>query len=194
MWLRIGSQAHTLALHMLPAITSEKKGQLHLCPNRSDHPCRHFTRLVKFSSSFFLNMTPHGLCFPSFNSVQDVLTPRPIVASKENITYTCSITILLFTLHDSVNLHVPPPSLVCILHPLDQADLRPSCSIHGVILKPKTWNHIRCCPVRVLITMSSFTSWVQVLVHRGLAGFGSMSHLSASLIRSFIIFTRCGFE
>ena len=47
---------------------------------------------------------------------------------------------------------------------------------------------------RVLIVMSSIISWAQVLVHQRLAGFGSKSHLSASLINSLIICSRCVLE
>ena len=50
-----------------------QKGELHLHPNHSGCPCRSLTAhrqgLIIFL--FESEQTPHGLCFPSFSSVQD---------------------------------------------------------------------------------------------------------------------------
>ena len=84
---------------------------------------------MKSSSTFFLKseQTPHGLCLPYFNSVQDGLTPRPVFAPESK--YTVDL------LHHSFAFHSPSrPSTSTCSHFASfffQAILRPSCSTEG---------------------------------------------------------------
>ena len=124
-----GSEAHTNAPDMLWATVSDRNRKLHRCSNQFCLPCRPLTVPCQGFILFLFEseQTPHGLCLPSFKSVQDGLTPGPTFASKAE--YTVDMLHHSGTLHSprhvfaSANLHITPPCLACILHSFFKGNL-----------------------------------------------------------------------
>ena len=156
-----------------------RKWQLHLGPNCSGRPFRSLTVpsgvLVHFP--FESEQTAHDLCLPTFNSVQDRMTPGKFFSSKEK----CATDVLHHSsalhpprhvfgksshLHTQPCLHVLSSKQSCVLF----------CMIESVSQKCETLlaRYILCCLVRVPIIMPSIFYSAYVLVDHRLAGFGSM--------------------
>ena len=105
------------ALHILSVITSDKKIQLHFYPYFPGNPCCSCAILWQRLNFAHVSskQTTHGLCFPSFDSVESFLAPRPIFTYKAK--KRCGQLHSPRFVFPSVNLHISPPSLVCGLHP-----------------------------------------------------------------------------
>ena len=86
------SQAHSIALHILSAITSYGIGSFFFL----QIVLAILTVLLQYSAnvspcSFFGDkQTPHGLCFPSRNSVQSGLTPGLVLLAPK-VQYTVDV-------------------------------------------------------------------------------------------------------
>ena len=130
-----------MALQMLSGVVSDRKGCVHLCPNRSCRPCTVSCQgLILHPCE--AEQKAQSPCLPTFHSVQYRLTRGQIFASKAK--YTTDVLLHSPALRApryifvSVNLHISAPSLVCMLHSFFQSVLRPSCLIESVSQKSET--------------------------------------------------------
>ena len=135
------------------------------------------------------------MCFPSFDSVQCLLTPRPAFAHRDE--HVVDLIHHASACRCSCVFARRCTGPVGIRHSLFQLTTMRCASW---VDEKRTRNLKRLskntlyCPLLASNVMSSLTSLAYALDHRKFAGFGCKTHLSPSSNRSFTICCKCSFE